>query len=93
MVEKDVEVRAGLVRDPHGVPVTFANIFAGGGTLNSVINFTLCVNQFTPTYDRKVDGDPIIAARLRIDLDTAIALRNFLHSQIELLATPKEKAN
>jgi len=93
MANKVVQVRTGLVLDPHNIPVTFANIFAGGGMVNEVINFTLCVNRFTPTYDGPSDGDAIIAARIRIDKDTAISLRNFLHSQIELMSAPKENPN
>lgn len=93
MTKKTVEVRTGLVLDPHVVPVTFANIFAGGGTVNNVINFTLCVNRFTPTYDGPVDPDAVVAARIRIDLNTAVAMKNFLQSQIELLTAPQEKAN
>ena len=94
MAEGDVtHAMTGLVPDPNNVPVIYANLFGGGGTVCDVINFTLCVNRFTPTYQGKSDPDAIIAARLRIDLDTAIVLRNFLNSQIELASAPKGQAN
>jgi len=90
----DAEVaKTGMVPDPHNVPVTFANVFAGGGTVNSVVNFTLCVTRFTPTFDKKPDNDIVVAARIRLDMETAKVLRDFLNSQIELLSVPHDKAN
>ena len=79
-----------LVPDPNNVQVVFANYFASGGTINGVINFTLCTTRHTPTLDGRLEADPIVSARLRIDLDTAIALKNFLQTQIEMQKAPKE---
>lgn len=93
MVEKAVEVKTGLVPDPHNVPVTFANIFGGGGLVNGVINITLLVSRFTPTFEGKTDNDVIVASRLRIDIHTAKAMRDFIQSQLDLLAAPQDKAN
>lgn len=93
MAEELVKVRTGLVPDPDKVPVVYSNVFGGGGIVGSVINFTLVVSRFTPTFEGPIDNDPIVAARIRIDRDAAVQLRNFLNTQIELLTTPKEKAN
>lgn len=93
MSEKKIDAGSGLVPDPHNVPVVFANLFGGGGTVNGVINFTLCVSRFTPAFEGKTDNDVVIASRIRVDIQTAQALRNFLNSQIELLSTPQGQAN
>lgn len=87
------KVKTGLVPDPNNVPVVYSNLFAGGGTVNGVVNLTLCVSRFTPSFDSHPDNDVIIASRLRIDLETAVALRDFLNAQIELMTPSKGKAN
>jgi hypothetical protein len=61
--------------------------------MNGVVNFSLGVLRFSPTLDGKFDNDPIITNRIRLDLDTTVALRNFLNAQIALLTAPNEKAN
>ncbi len=86
-------VKADLVPDPHNVPVTFSNLFLSGGAMNGVINFNLGVLRFGPTMDGKIDNDPIVTNRIRIDLQVAIALRDFLNAQIALLTVSDEKAN
>ncbi|MBB3236888.1 hypothetical protein FHS20_003785 [Phyllobacterium endophyticum] len=47
-------------------------------------------DRHTPTLDGRLEAGPGVSARLRIDLDTAIALKNFLHTQIEMQKAPKE---
>lgn len=59
------------------VGITFANLCLGRGILNGVVNVTLGAFAFTPEGD-KVEADPMITARLRLDVPCAIALRDAL---------------
>lgn len=94
MTTKSIEAvnKTGLVPDPNSVPVVFANLFAGGGTINGVINFTLCTSRFTPSFDGPTDNDIIVASRIRLDVQAATMLRDFLSAQINLLTAPADKS-
>jgi|GEM_PF-6465560 len=81
-----------LVPDPHNVPVTFSNVFFGGGLINGVINCTLGVTRHSPTTTNQSAVDVIVAARLRLDIAAATALRDFLSAQIALLSAPQDKS-
>lgn len=83
----------GPIPDPDNVPVTFANVLFGGGTVNGVINVTLGVTRFTPTFEGKTNNDIVIASRLRLDLQAATNLRDFLDSQIKLMSAGSAKPN
>lgn len=76
------------IRDPHNVPVVFANSVVGSGHLNNVVNVTLAVAQFSPISDNKIDPDLVIAARLRMDLLCATQLRDALTSILEQAIKP-----
>lgn len=80
------------ITDPHNVPVTFSNEVMGIGVFNGVVNVTLGVARFTPQLDGTVDPDRVVAARLRLDLPTAIVLRDQLNQQIALLTPPPSTA-
>ena len=67
---------AAPISDPHLVPVIFVNQVAGAGHCNGVANFTFVTAQFTPNDDATVDSDPIISARLRMDLACVQQLRD-----------------
>ena len=60
------------------VGITFANVVVGRGVFNSVVNISLAALQFSPTEDGKVDSDPAITCRLRMDLPCARQLRDTL---------------
>lgn len=79
--------------DPDNIPVVFSNLFLGGGLVNGVVNFTLGVMRFSPTMDGQIDNDPVVASRIRLDIETAMRLRDFLDMQIKLLTVSDEKAN
>ena len=55
------------------VGVTFVNLLLGRGILNQVINLTVGVLNFTPDteQDNGIDMDPVVAARLRMDVPCA----------------------
>lgn len=89
-----VEIAPGnLIPDPNNVPVTFCNTCLGGGVVNGVINIAMGIARFTPTIDGKIDVDQIIAARLRMDVNAALALKQFIETQLAMLAEPQDKPN
>ena len=64
------------------VGITFANLLVASGVYNGVVNASFASYQFTPTPDGKIDPDPVVTARLRMDLVCAKHLRDRL---IEIL--------
>jgi len=65
------------------VGITFANSVVARGLFNHNVNITLAAFQFTPTEDNKVNPDPVVTCRLRLDIVCAKQLRDHL---TELLA-------
>ena len=59
------------------VGITFANLFLGLGTHNGIVNATLGAFAFSPS-EKKIDPDPVIVARLRMDMACALAMRDAL---------------
>lgn len=80
------------VSDPYQVPVTFVNAIESIGTINGVVNVTLSVARFMPD-GAHVTPDIVIASRLRFDLQTALAMRDAINTQLALAAAPEGKAN
>ena len=64
------------------VGITFANLLVASGVYNGVVNASFASYQFTPTPDGKIDPDPVVTARLRMDIVCAKQLRDRL---IEIL--------
>jgi len=69
------------------VGITFANLVLGRGVLNSVINVTLAAYQFTPEGG-KVEADPVVVSRLRMDIPCAVALRDELTKLLDTIEHP-----
>ena len=67
------------------VNVTFVNTVVGRGILNGVINLSFGVFHFTPTDDGKVDVDPAIACRLRMDKICATQLRDVMNDLLTVI--------
>lgn len=84
---------ARLIDDRTTTPVIFSDAFMGGGTYNGVVGLLFAVNVSTPTVDGKLHNEPVMCARMRLDLQTAVGVRDFLNMQIALLTTSEEKAN
>lgn len=69
------------MKDQNSVPVVFVNSVVGRGILNGVANLTFCTFNFTPT-EEKVDTDPVISARLRMDKVCLYQLQDVLSNLI-----------
>ena len=67
------------------VGVTFVNTVIGRGILNGVINLSFGVFNFTPTDDGKVDVDPAVACRLRMDKVCATQLRDVMNDLLAII--------
>ena len=65
--------------------VVFVNTVVGRGILNGVINLSFSVFNFTPTDDGKVDVDPAIACRLRMDKICATQLRDVMNDLLAVI--------
>ena len=74
------------------VGITFANTVVGRGIFNSVINVSLAALQFTPTDDGKIESDPVITCRLRLDVPCATQLRDALDELLVLIEKSKADA-
>lgn len=73
------------MKNQDNVGVHFVNTIIGRGILNGVCNLSFGVFNFTPSEDgTKVDVDPVVACRLRMDKVCATQLRDIMN---ELLAT------
>lgn len=65
---------------------TFVNTVIGRGIFNHVINLSFGVFNFTPSEaDGKIDLDPVVACRLRMDKACAVQLRNALNDLLTLV--------
>ena len=74
------------------VGITFANTVVGRGVFNSVINVSLAALTFAPTDDGKIDADPVITCRLRLDIACATQLRDALDELLMLIEKAKTEA-
>ncbi len=81
-----------LPTDPDNIPVRTINQ-ATSLILGSVVAMTLITDRVGFDADGSARPDPVIAARLRFDLEIAKIIRDQLDVQIGLLSKPEGKAN
>lgn len=68
------------------VGVTFVNTVVGRGFLNGVANFSFGVFNFTPSDDgERVDVDPTIACRLRMDKACLLQLQKAINELVTII--------
>jgi hypothetical protein len=72
--------------------IIYANTVPAVGYFNGVVNVTLAAFQFTPTDDGKIDPDPAITGRLRMDEACAVALRDSINNILSAMADARVKA-
>lgn len=70
---------------------TFVNTVIGRGIFNHVINLSFGVFNFTPADDGKIDLDPVVACRLRMDKNCAVQLRDALNDLLTLVEEAEAK--
>lgn len=81
------------MKSADDVGITFANLVVGQGYMNGVVNITLAAFAFTPDdKTEKVDPDPMIVSRLRMDENCAAQLRDALTSVLQSMADARMKA-
>jgi len=83
----------GPITDPDNIPVKVVNGMPQYGVLGGLVVMTLTTARIGVGADGAPNPDMVIAARLRFDLEMAIAMRNALNSQIDLLSGRKIKPN
>lgn len=80
--------------DPDGIPVRIVNGLAQIGTIGANFSMTLTTDRIGFDGKGGLQSDMVVAARLRMDLEMAIILRDALTRQIELATQPRsEKAH
>lgn len=78
--------------DPDDVPVRTVNNVASI-IIGSVVGMTFITDRVGFNEDGSQRPEPVIAARLRFDLELARMIRDQLNVQIDLLTKPEGKAN
>lgn len=73
------------MKTEDSVGVVFVNHVAARGVFNNVINISFGTYNFTPMEDGKVEPDPAITCRLRMDKMCAIQLRDNLNDLLALI--------
>jgi len=77
------------MKSQDNVNVTFVNTIVGRGSLNNVINLTFGTFNWTPTTNEEgvpiVDPDPVVSARLRMDIVCAKQLRDIMNDLIDTI--------
>lgn len=74
------------MKSQDNVEIIFANTVIGRGVLNNVVNLSLAAFNFTPSDDgTKVDADPVIVCKLRMDKVCAKQLRDVMNDLIKLI--------
>ena len=80
--------------DPDCVPVRLVNGLAQIGTIGANFSLTLTTDRIGFDGVGGLQSDMVVAARLRMDLEMAIILRDALVRQIEIATQPRsEKAH
>lgn len=75
------------------VGVNFVNTVVGRGVLNGVINLSFSTFQFTPSEDgTKVDVDPVVSCRLRMDKVCATQLRDVMNELLAAIEKSEQEA-
>jgi hypothetical protein len=73
--------------------VTFVNTVLGRGILNGVINISFSTFNFSPDGQDGIEADPVVSARLRMDVPCLKQLHQVcsdLIAAIEAAQKPKE---
>jgi hypothetical protein len=65
------------------------NGVVGMGHLGGIVNITFSTFQFTPTGDGKVEDDPVISCRLRMDIACLQQLHAACESKLAELLKPQ----
>jgi hypothetical protein len=74
------------------IGATFVNTVIGRGSLNGVINVSFATFNWTPSDDgSRVDPDPVISCRLRMDKLCAIQLRDVMNELISSIEEAEAK--
>lgn len=71
------------MKSNDNVGITFANILLGAGILNGVVNMQLGAFQFSENAEGKIDPDPAVCCRLRMDIPCAEQVVEVLSRIIE----------
>jgi len=75
------------MKNQDNIGVVFVNTIVGRGSLNNVVNLTFGTFNWTPTTNESglpvVDPDPVVSARLRMDLVCAKQLRDVMNDLID----------
>ena len=82
-----------LISDPDNVPVRVADRVAFCGIVHGAVSLILSTNRGRFDAEGKIENDHVIAARIRLDTETARLLRDALTVQLALLAHPEGRAN
>jgi hypothetical protein len=77
--------------DPDSIPVRLVNGLPQIGTIGSNFSITLTTDQIGFDALGGLRSQMIIAARLRMDLEMAVILRDALSRQIELATAPRNE--
>ena len=81
------------MRTTDNVGTIFVNSVLGRGLLNGVINLSFATFNWTPTDDgSKVEPDPVVSCRLRMDKICATQLRDVMIELISHLEEVETKA-
>jgi hypothetical protein len=74
------------------VGCTFVNTVIGRGSLNGVINLSFATFNWTPSDDgSRVDPDPAVSCRLRMDKMCAVQLRDVMNELIQSIEEAEAK--
>ncbi len=80
------------VADPDGVPVTFVDHIAATGQFAGVVSISFAVARGLPKTDGTVDADLVMVARHRLNMVTAMQLRDLLGNLIAQAETNMKQA-
>lgn len=81
------------MKNQDNTGVNFVNTVIGRGVLNGVINLSFGVFNFTPSDDgTKVDVDPVVACRLRMDKVCATQLRDVMNELLAAIEKSEQEA-
>lgn len=71
------------MKDQDKVGITFVNTLIGRGILNGVANLSFAAFNFTPTDEGKIEPDPVVVCRLRMDKVCLYQMQKALNELVE----------
>jgi hypothetical protein len=81
------------MKSQDNVEIVFCNTVVGRGVLNNVVNLSFSAFNFTPSDDgQRVDVDPVIVCKLRMDKVCAKQLRDVMNDLIKLIEESEQDA-